>query len=138
VVVVRSFDPALFVIPWALDANGTPPARWRVLALAGHVLVSRPDARTLELVAPEGQTLLAPVENGLFRGEGARFTPGEAVRCGSLRATVLSVDDAGPRRVRFEFDSDVESPSRVWLNDRFFGLERAAPPALGYSVALDP
>jgi hypothetical protein len=138
VVVVRSFDPGLFVIPWALDASGAPPARWRVLGLGGHVLVSRPDARTLEVVAPEGQSLVPPGENGLFRGEGARFTPGQVVRCGSVRATVLDVNDAGPRRVRFEFESDLESPSRVWLNDRFFGLERAVLPAPGYGAAFDP
>jgi len=138
VVVVRSLDPTLFVIPWALDPTANPPARWHVLDVAGHVLVSRPDARTLDVVVQAGESLVPPGENGLFRGEQPPFTRGQVVRCGDMRVTVLDVDRAGPRRVRFEFDSDLESPSHAWVDDRLDGVRQARLPAPGYGKTFDP
>ena len=138
VVLVRGLGGSVFVLPYALDAKGTPPARWRILGLTGHVLMLRRDARTIELVVARGRGLFPDGEGNLFRGEGAPFVAGDVVRLPGMRVTVLEVGDAGPRRARFEFDEPLDAPSRTWVTDRFDGLYDATPPEPGFGKPFDP
>ena len=138
VVLVRGLLGSSFVLPYALDPKGTPPARWRILALTWHVLVLRRDPRTIEVVAPRELGMFPSTEGNLFRGEGAPFAPGSTVRVPGMLATVLEVGAAGPFRVRFEFDEPLETPPRVWINDRFRGIEDATPPEVGFGRPFDP
>lgn len=136
-VMVRGLGDA-FVLPYTLDPKGAPPARWRLLALTGHVLVLRKDARTIEIVAPRNKSLFPTGEGNQFRGDGAPFAPGNVVRVPGMRVTILESGDAGPHRVRFEFDDALESPGRVWVNDRFDGIEDGQPPEPGFGKPFDP
>jgi hypothetical protein len=137
VVLVRGMAGSVFVLPYALDARGTPPPRWRALTLTGHVLVLRRDARTVEIVVPRDRGLFPNGEGNLFRGEGAPLAAGSVVRVPGMRVTVLEVGDAGPRRARFEFDDPLDAPSRTWVTDRFDGLYDATPPPLGFGKPFD-
>ena len=103
-----------------------PVRALRLVRLAGRREVS------YQVVAPRGQGMFPASEGNLFRGEGAPFAPGDTVQVPGMRATVLEVGEAGPLRMRFEFDDPLESPSRVWINDRFRGLEDATPPDPGF------
>jgi hypothetical protein len=137
VVVVRGLSGSVFVLPYALDAKGTPPARYRILSLASHVLVHRSGPRTLEIIAPRDKSVFPTDEGNLFRGEGRPFAVGDVVDVPGMRVTVVDVGEAGPRRVRFEFDEPFESPERVWVTDRADGLFDATPPAVGYGAPYD-
>jgi hypothetical protein len=136
VVLVRGWFSSIYVA-YALDARGTPPARWRVLCFAGHALVLRRDARTIELVLPTAQGAFPIGEGNLFRGEGAPLAAGDIVRVPGMRATILEIGPAGPHRVRFEFDDPLESASRVWVNDRIDGMRDASPPQVGFGKTFD-
>jgi hypothetical protein len=137
VVLVRGLTGSSIVLPYALDRKGTPPARWRILALSWHVLVLRRDARTVEVAAPKAQGIFPDVEGNLFHGEGAPFAPGDTVKVPGMRATVLEVGPAGPFRVRFEFDDAADAPPRLWINDRLRGVEDAPPPDVGFGKPFD-
>jgi len=138
VVLVRGIGGTMFVLPYAIDPKGAPPWRWRILALTGHVLVSRVDSRTIDLLAPPQRSLFPTGEGNLFRGEGAPLAAGDVVRVSGMRATVMDVGKAGPRRVRFEFDEPLESSSRVWVTSRFDGIHDADPPEPGFGKPFDP
>ncbi len=138
VVLVRGLGGPVFVLPYALDARGTPPARWRILALGGHVLVLTRDAHTVELVAGRGRSLFPADEGNLFRGEGAPLAVGDVVRVPGMRVTILEVVETGPRRARFELDEALDSPSLVWVADRFDGIQDGTPPPIGFGKPFDP
>ncbi len=137
IILVRGLGGSVFVLPYALDARGTPPARFRILALASHVLLFRRDARTVEVVAPRDGSVFPTEEGNLFRGEGMPFVVGDVVRVPGMMATVLDVGAAGPRRVRFEFDGPLDAPSRVWVTDRAAGVFEAPPPEPGFGTPYD-
>ena len=76
-------------------------------------------------------------EGSLFRGEGIPFVVGDVVRVPGMRATVLDVGEAGPRRMRFEFDDPLDSPSSVFVTDRADGLFDATLPEPGFGATYD-
>lgn len=125
-----------FFAPFAIDARGRPPARWCVLAQAGHVLALRRDLHTLDLVAGEGRSLFPVGEHNLYRNASAVLHVGDVVSARGLRVTILEEGDGGPRSARFEFDDDPEM--RLWINDAFANTEEVELPSRGFGAPFDP
>jgi hypothetical protein len=138
IVLVRALNGDVFVLPYALDDKGTPPPEWHILALTGHVLMLRRDDRTIELVVAKDHGLFPIGEGNLFRGEGQALAVGDVIRVPGMRTTVLEVGEAGPRRARFEFDDALLATSRVWVADRYDGIEDATPPERGFGRPFEP
>jgi len=138
VVLVRGMGGSLFVLPYALDDTGAPPARWRMLGLTGHMLVIRRDARTIDVIVPRDRSLFPSGEGDLFRGDGPHYAPGDTVAIPGMRVTILEVGEAGPHRVRFEFPDALESPNRVWMEDSNDGIHEVVLPEPGFGKPFDP
>ena len=54
-----------------------------------------------------------------------------------MRVTIVQVDDANlPRRIRFEFDRDLDDPSMLWVTEGGdgFRLEKMAPKGYGEPI----
>ena len=137
VFMMRGFGTS-FILPFTLDAKGTPPARWRLLGLNAHVLALRIDARTLDVVAPPQSPVFPIGEGNLFRGESAPAARGDTFRVAGMRATIVEVGKLGPTRVRYEFDAPLEAPNRIWVTEDFDGVHDATPPAPGFGKPFDP
>ena len=133
--VVRGLAGAFFA-PFALDARGRTPKRWCVLSHAGHVLVLRRDALTVDLVAAEGRGLFPIGERNLYRSEGAPLRAGDTLAVRGLRVTVLEVGEAGPRSARFVFDSD--PGAFTWINDAFEDTIAVELPQPGFGEPFEP
>lgn len=127
-----------FFAPFGLSNGGPLPDRWRVLALTGHVLVMRPDERTLLLVAPREHGVFLADRNNLFRSPGSPLVDGAVLERPGVRVTVLQGGEHGPRRVRFEFEHDLDSPEYLWLNEDSTGFRVLELPAPGFGMPLDP
>lgn len=117
--------------------DGRPlPRRFRMLSLGAHaVIVTRTDARTLELVYAGG--LLSDPFTELFRDRRIAMHVGERIELTGLSTEVLGVtNDGRAERVRFRFDRPLEAPSLVfyaWQRDR---LRPWRPPSVGGRVNL--
>jgi hypothetical protein len=126
----------IFFAPFALDPRGRQPRRWRVLSHAGHVLVLRPDARTVELVVPENRSLYPIGVINLYRPVGSPLREGDVVRTADMTVTILEIGELGPRRARFVFD---EAPAAVrWIADNFDGTAAVELPPVGQGAPFDP
>ena len=138
VIVVRAVSPeATLFAP--LVIGDAAPARWRVLSFAtGRSLLLRTDARSLDLVA--SQLPLFPVgPQNLFRDLDEPLRPGDSVQVAGMKATVLQNDAHSlPRRVRFEFDRDLDDPSLVWLTEDASGFRDQKLPPPGYGEPIMP
>jgi hypothetical protein len=134
-VVVTRGGSGVFFLPW-VDAPGLSHARWRFLSETGHVLASRVDRRTLELVCPAGAALFPPAN--FFRSERRRMAAGDAVALPGLYITVFDVGAEGPRRARFEFDRDLDATQFAWVSENYFGFPATPPPRVGFGMPLDP
>jgi hypothetical protein len=56
-----------------------------------------------------------------------------------MRVTVMQVDDAGlPRRIRFEFDRDLDDPSMLWVTEGGDGFRLEKMAAKGYGEPILP
>jgi hypothetical protein len=137
VVVVRGMFNS-FILPFSLDERGRAAGGWRVLSQTGHVLALRRDARTFDLVVPRDKCLYPNGVANLFRADSSKIPAGATFRIPDARVTVLEVGPKGPRSARFEFDDDLESGDRVWLNDDVEGLEDAHLPPPGFGTPFDP
>ena len=137
VVIVRGMFNS-FILPFSLDERGRPAGRWRVLTQTGHVLALRRDSRTIDLIVPLDKCLYPKGVANLFRADSSPIPAGATFRIPDARVTVLEVGPLGPRSARFEFDGDLESDERVWLNDAFEGLEDAPLPPRGFGKPYDP
>jgi len=138
VVIMRSMGGAFF-LPFALDRHGQLPARWRILAHAGHALALRRDARTLDIIVPPGQSVFPPGQEGnLFRNEELKIATGDTFDVPGLHVTVLEATKAGPRSVRCQFDRDLDATSLKWMTETFSGFPAAPPPKVGFGATFDP
>jgi hypothetical protein len=127
-----------FILPFSLDKRGRASERWRVLTQTGHVLALRRDAHTLDIIAPPDKCLFPKGVANLFRADSSPVPAGATFRIPDARVTVLEVGPLGPRSARFEFDGDLESEGRVWLNDDIEGLDDAPLPPAGFGKPFDP
>jgi hypothetical protein len=136
IVVLRaSSPPSTLFAPLVL--GDAAPERWRILTfLSGHCLLLRTTERALEIVA--GKVPLFPVgSDDLFRDIDPPLRPGDEVRIGGMNVTVMQVDEhSGARRVRFEFDRDLDDPSLLWLTEDAAGFQEHTLPAKGYGEPI--
>lgn len=137
VVVVRGLG-GMFFAPFALDPRAKIPARWRILSMSGHVLLLRRDARTIELISPGDRSLTSMGPGNLFRKPSEPLHVGDSLEVPGVRATVLEMTDDGPRRVRYVFDRDLESPGTTWIAETVNGFQEITLPKVGFGLPLDP
>jgi hypothetical protein len=137
VMVVRA-GGGMFFGPFAVDAEGRPPARWRTLSHTGHAMVLRKSARSLELVTPPNFPVFPGGDGNLFRTPERPMRVGEEVRVPGMRARILAVGPSGPTRVRFDFDEDIDSSDYVWTAEDAVGFKSAEIPKVGFGAPFDP
>ena len=137
VMVVRA-GGGMFFGPFAVDADGRPPARWRTLSHTGHAMVLRKSARSLEVITPQGQGVFPVADGNLFRTPDRPLGVGDEVRVPGMRARIVAMGTAGPTRVRFDFDKDLESPEFVWTAEDAVGFHSVEPPKVGFGAPFDP
>lgn len=141
IVVVRAdaMQTMLFA-PFRIDGErGVPPGRWWVLSYgSGRSLMLRTGPRAIELVASTPSPLFPIGLADVFRDESAPVRAGEVAALDGMRAEVLAADERGARRVRFEFDRDLEDGSLVWLAEGRDGFREQHPPREGYGTPVMP
>jgi hypothetical protein len=134
VVLIRSNMPqSLFVTPTRLD----PTIQVRNLSYAsGRMLLLRTGPQTIELVA--GPQPLFPVgSEDLVRNEDAPLHTGDTVTVPGMRATVVAVrEDGTARRVRYEFDHDLDDPQYLWVVEHDMTFREQKLPAPGQGEPL--
>ena len=122
-----------------LHAMGRPLVHsWQVLSMSIHPhALSRTEQNTLELSSINGAMLQEPPER-FFRPAEHPLAVGDVREAGEIRATVVSVRDNGPDRVRFEFEGDLDSPDYVLLIIDEQGLRGTDMPAVGSTIPVKP
>jgi hypothetical protein len=95
----------------------------------------RLDDRTLELRVLTTQTSGA-FAGSLYRPERDRFRAGETFELPRMTVEVVSVHDGHPYRLRFRADRSLDDPSIVLLCIEPRGIERCAPPPIGFVMRL--
>jgi hypothetical protein len=131
--------PVEIIHNYALAVRSLPPFRepipGSVHALysgSSSLRVTRVDARTLDVYVARGWGW-APIERA-FSAPEEMPRAGEERRARGLRARVLASNASGmPERVRFQFDSTLEDPERIWLRWQPKGPIDWQPPAIGQS-----
>ena len=137
IMVIRAMGGS-YCLPFALGEGGALPARWRILAQTGHALALRRGPRALEIAVPAGQAVFPVGSGSLFRSALLDVAVGSTYASPGLRATVLEMGSEGPRRVRYDFDRDLEDPSYTWISEGFEGFRETLPPRVGFGEPLDP
>ena len=112
------------------------PAHVRLLASAtSPTRVERPSARTL-VVQPAGGLLSTTAER-MLRTPRIPFVAGDRVAVPGMTAIVETITtDGRPQRVRFDFATDLDDPSLLWLRWDVLGFVPWQPPAVGASETL--
>ena len=135
VIVLRATHfQTLFVTPLML--GGSVPVR-DLSFLSGHVLLLRTSPRTIELVAAS-EPLFPVGPEDLVRSDDPPLHQGDVTDIAGMRATVVALrDDGTPKRLRFEFDHDLNAPSYLWVVEKASAVfEEEKIPALGYGEPL--
>jgi len=136
IVVARTGWQTVLFSPFALDDSGRLPRGWRVLSLVAHALMVRRGERSIELIVPRGRGYLPTGPDDLFRSADLPLHAGDEIDVPGLRVKVIETSDAGPGRVRFDFDRKLESI--VWIADGKDAWKDVPPPQLGFGMPLDP
>lgn len=119
--------------------RGVPPAAWWVLTHGfERSRMLRTGPRAIDLVATTPRPLVRRGEENPFRSDDAPLHAGDVVSIEGMRVTVLEADGGGLRRLRFEFDRDLDDPSFVWLAEATGGYCEERPPAIGDERLLPP
>jgi hypothetical protein len=130
--------PALVFTPYMLGAPAT--VRWRVLTFeSGRSLLLRTGDRSIELVASPNP--LFPVGPGeLFRDFDRKFVAGDTVATEGMNVTILQIDEKNglPKRIRFDFDRDLDDPSYLWVTEGAEGFREQELPPTGYGDPILP
>jgi len=112
--------------------RGVPPASWRVLTWGMEPSrMLRTGPRAIDVVAITPAPLVRRGEENVFRSDDAPLRSGDAEAVDGMRVTVIDADERGLRRLRFEFDRDLDDPSFVWLFEATGGFSEARPPEAG-------
>ena len=125
----------VFSTPLRLDAS-TPT---RTLSFgSGRMLMLRTSEHTLELVATS-EPLFPVGAEALPRNSDAPVHVGDTVTLTGMRATVVALrEDGTPRRLRFDFDHDLDDPSYLWVteNEKGFWEVKLPPPGHGEPLKM--
>jgi hypothetical protein len=110
--------------------------RWRALGFGPqHIRARRIDAKTLELEYREGILNTPFIE--LYRDRRIPMQRGEQIQLEGLLIEVLELtSDGRAQRVRFHFDTPLESQTLCFYYWARGGFERFVPPAIGGSQEL--
>lgn len=138
VYVLNAVDPEdVYFGRYTRAARGETPTRgWYVLASTLHrVHVVREGPRVFSLVS--AGSVVDGLTARFFRSGGPWPRPGAAIRVGDATLTVINADSA-VRRVRVDFDLDLDDPAVALVVSTRAGLRRFTPPAVGASVELAP
>jgi Dolichyl-phosphate-mannose-protein mannosyltransferase len=134
VVILRAnWFQTMFVAPLMIE--GTAPVRCLSYD-SGRSLLLRTGLNSLELVA--GTQALFPVgDEDLVRNRDVPLVVDDTVELSGMRATVVALrDDGKPRRVRFDFDHDLDDPSYLWVLEKGVTFEEQKLPAPGFGEPL--
>jgi hypothetical protein len=137
VVIVRGLG-GMFFAPFAIEPDARPPEKWRILAQTGHVLVLRPDARTLVLVAQQDRTLTSVGPTNLFRPQSDPLHAGDEIDFHGIHITVLDANAEGPKRAKYVFDRDLEDLNGEWIAEGVNGFSAVELPKIGFGAPLEP
>jgi hypothetical protein len=122
-----------------LILGGEPLVTWRALTYAsGRSLLLRTAERTIEIAAaPHPLFPVGPQD--LFRGFDRSLRAGATVQLTGMRATVIQLDEHSmPRRIRFDFDRDLDDPSLLWITEGDSGFREQKPPRLWFGEPIVP
>jgi hypothetical protein len=140
VVAIRTVSaPALVFAPFTI--GGPTPVRWRVLTfMSGRPLLLRTGQRAIELVASTAQPLFPVGPGQLFRDRDEVYRAGDVVNLEGMKVTILQIDDKNglPRRIRYEFDRDLDDPSILWVTEGDWGFREQELPVKGYGEPMQP
>lgn len=130
VIILRAnFFQTLFCAPLILD--GTTPVR-DLSFQSGRFLLLRTAPNAIELAG--GRDPLFPVgPDDLVRNPDVPLLEGDGAEIGGMRATVVALrEDGKPRRLRYEFDRDLDDPSLLWVIEKGATFEEQKLPAPGF------
>lgn len=118
--------------PYLARTRGRPvPRAWRALAATAlPFTVLRASRSTLVLEAELGSLLDAGAISTL-RDPTHAFAEGAVIDAGAMRVTVLEAGELGPRKLRFDWERDLDDGSFVALVPRIDGLAPIALPRVG-------
>lgn len=121
---------------WIASGAPAPRALWTLSLAPAEHRYTRTGPSTLELdLAAESRLLTSEVE---FFCRPPGSTPFESVELDGLSVQVIDRDKAGIRKVRFEFDRELEDPSLVFLGWKDGAMHVVAPPPMGDSLYASP
>ncbi len=131
VVILRAAtSSSILFAPVMLDEAG--PATIRTLSFtSGPVLLLRSASRSLELVSSKAPLFsIGPTD--MFRNFDVPVRKDESVDLAGMRATILQLSDDGrPRRLRFDFDHDIDDPRIGWFVEGEHGFREQELPEVG-------
>jgi len=137
VVVLNTFDlgHAMMPLTRAMEGLPVPERSYQLAPMTADMTVYRTGEFGLEIEAEQG--LLGNKIDQLTRGPQHPFEAGYRRDCGLFEVTVLKTTGAaGPSRVRFDFDRNLESADVLWLAIIGGELRQWSPPAVGDSAPI--
>ncbi len=138
VVLLNSMEPLTLIYPpYVRHQYGSPmPGAWRAISTTVEpVQVRRTSRDTIELRTVQSGLLQAPTA-GLLRSTDLPIRTGQRFHLRGMDVEVLATDGWGPKRVRYRFDGDLDSPRFVFLMMSANGLRRLRIPPPGQTLAL--
>jgi hypothetical protein len=122
----------LFVAP--LMVEGTVPVR--ALSFdSGRLLLLRTGPNSIDLVA--GSVALFPVDpDDLVRKPDIPLAVDDSVQLPGMRATIVALRDGKPRRLRFDFDRNLDDPSFLFVVEKGVTFEEQKLPAPGFGEPI--
>jgi hypothetical protein len=139
-VVVNS--PSALLSPYALSAAWNagfdlPDSFYQLYSGSAQPVVTRVGPNVLEMTVRRGWGG-PPIESTVSRPITGVPRLGDRVDLKNMRVYVLEEADNGmPKRVRFEFPTQLESPERIWYTWKGIDLEPWRPPTQGESKPID-
>lgn len=121
-----------FYMPFVLDPQGRLPAHWRILSQTQHALVLRQGPRTLEILVRPEDRIYSSGPDHLYRQDASGMKVGDVATMPGVRATIVELGVAGPRRVRFDFDEDLDASTLTWLAEHRDGFTVEKPQPIGF------
>ena len=89
------------------------------------------------LVVVAGSVALFPVDpDDLVRKPDIPLAVDDSVQLPGMRATIVALRDGKPRRLRFEFDRNLDDPSLLWVVEKGVTFEEQKLPSPGFGEPI--